>query len=152
MTTRIIAVLLIALAGFGAGVKVQSVRWDAADKLRAEQEAKDAREDRRIEREDSDAKDAAVAAARLREQAAARSAAAATGVAGRLRDDLVDLQKRIPSSTLDACRRDATALAEVFGECKDALREMGSAAEGHANDSLMLQQGWPQRRNKSGAP
>lgn len=43
----------------------------------------------------------------------------------------------------DAGRADGATLAALLDQCQAAYRELAAEADGHAADSLMLQQAWP---------
>lgn len=139
----------MALAGalFVAG-GMAGIRWHAgqdaiAENTRLQLVREQARAHRATEHQQSGQVIGALNAARKRTQAAQMAAIAASDDAGRLRDDLANLQRRLPSATPDACRRDAAALATVFGACTAELEALGRDAQGHADDTLTLQQAWP---------
>lgn len=83
--------------------------------------------------------------AEARNQALEAAAAAAAATAGRLRNNLADLQQRLAGTTAEACRKTAATLATLFGNCTDEYRAMAAAADGHASDVRTLSDAWPGR-------
>ena len=81
--------------------------------------------------------------AQIRVDAANKLASAAVA-SSKLLDTTV---KSIITSSITASnetnRKYIAAFSSVFGDCKNQYTEMGQAAQGHANDSLKLQQEWP---------
>ena len=76
-------------------------------------------------------------------QTANNLAAAAAKSSGVLGNTITALLAASAAGDLSANRRYTAALAEVFGDCKDKYRELGREAQGHADDSLMLQHAAP---------
>lgn len=75
---------------------------------------------------------------------AANVAAAAANQSSRVLDGtLKAILSASASGTIEANRKYTAALAEVFGDCKDKYRQLGREAQGHADDSLKFQNGWP---------
>ena len=122
--------------------KVQA-KWDAQNllQLKAAQEAN--RENRNTEAARSrnviDAQNASVTRAAVFKDDANRSRAESLS----LRDDLSALRLRLPTLTREAVGKYADAAAVVFDNCQRSYQELAGKADGHANDSLMLQQAWP---------
>ena len=146
MSTLLIQIVIAAgifLAGGAAGIKWHAGQDAIRENARLEQVRIHAAAHRADERRQSTQVIGALNAAQKRTQAAQVAAAAAGDAAGRLRDDVADLQRRLPSATLDACRRDAAALGAVFSACRAEYEALGRDAQGHANDTLMLQEAWP---------
>lgn len=133
----------IFLGGLATGIKWHAGQDAIAENQRLEQVRIQAVAHRAEERRQSTQVIGALNAATQRTQAAQVAAAAATDAAGRLRDDLADLQRRLPGASLDACRRDAAALGAVFAACTAELGALARDAQGHADDTLTLQQAWP---------
>jgi hypothetical protein len=133
----------IFVAGASAGIKWHAGQDAIAENQRLEQVRIQAAAHRAQERRQSEQTIGALNAQAKRTQAAQVAAAAANDASGRLRDDVADLQRRLPSATLDACRRDAAALGTVFNACRAEYEAMGRDAQGHADDTLTLQQAWP---------
>ena len=74
----------------------------------------------------------------------ANVAAAAANQSSRVLDATVKaVLSASANGTVEANRRYASALAEVFGDCKDKYRQLGREAQGHADDSLKFQNAWP---------
>lgn len=138
----VVAIALVA-GGAAAGIKWHAGQDAIAENQRLEQVRIQAAAHRADERRQSTQVIGALNAQTKRTQAAQAAAAAAGDAAGRLRDDIADLQRRLPSATLDACRRDATALGTVLSACRAEYEAMGRHAQGHADDTLTLQEAWP---------
>lgn len=62
-----------------------------------------------------------------------------------MRDELASLGDRLSRASAESLRRYAATANSVLAECTDRLTEMAKAADGHASDALMLQQGWPSK-------
>ena len=62
----------------------------------------------------------------------------------RLRDAIRATGADLPSRAPDAVRQYATTSGQLLTECSAAYADVASKADGHASDSLMLQQAWPQ--------
>lgn len=81
-------------------------------------------------------------------QAAARAVAARA--ADRAAGDAIDRLRNESAKSLDAarvsheaCVANATALRSVFDACTTEYREVGAAAQGHADDVKTLSDAWP---------
>jgi len=149
----ILAKLVICLAIFGFGI-AGGIKWhagqDAIEKNeRLENEREVQRGNRATEKANSDNVIGAINEARKRETAAKVLANNLRTESGGLRDDLADLRKRLPSSTLDACRQYSTTLSTVFEQCAGNLESLAGKAQGHASDTLTLEQAWPKPSTSS---
>ena len=142
-TIQLIIAMSIFAAGAAGGVKWHAGQDAIKENQRLEQVRVQAAAHRAEERRQSEQTIGALNAQAKRTQAAQVAAAAANDASGRLRDDIADLQRRLPSATLDACRRDAAALGAVFNSCRAEYEALGRDAQGHADDTLTLQQAWP---------
>jgi hypothetical protein len=129
--------------GFGSAWYWQSLRQDSAELARVELVRIQAASHRADERRQSEQTIGALNAAQKRVQAARQAAAAANDAAGRLRDDIADIQRRLPSASLDACRQHAAALGTVLNACRTEYEAMGRDAQGHADDSRTMMDAWP---------
>ena len=143
LLTQIMVAAGIFVAGAAFGIKWHAGQDAIAENQRLEQVRIQAAAHRADERRQSTQVIGALNAATKRTQAAQAAATAAGDVAGQLRDDVADLQRRLPSASLDACRRDATALGAVFAACTAEYGALARDAQGHADDTLTLQQAWP---------
>lgn len=85
--------------------------------------------------------DAAIETATQTAQANARAAAGARTQLERLRSAQRDAASAATSCPAIAHR--ANTLDTVFGQCAEALVEMGRAADGHATDAVKLHRAWP---------
>lgn len=88
-------------------------------------------------------KDDAERNAQVRQRALARAVAGVRHERDGLRDELAAARAALPDASCTAVREHAAALNNVFGECADRLEAMAGKAQGHAIDSLKLQEGWP---------
>ena len=70
---------------------------------------------------------------------AARASAAAAG----LRDELATSRLQLSSASCTSVREYSATLSAVFGECSAEVGRLASEAQGHAVDSLKLQESWP---------
>ena len=89
------------------------------------------------------AKDAAVAAAKVRLSSLAADLARTRSAADGLRNDLSTASAALPDATPSTVIEYASALATVSAECGDAIVEMAGNAEGHRIDALKLLEAWP---------
>lgn len=118
------------------GRKEKQVEWDkqkASDKLASEHQEKDWQA--RL--------DAAIAKGSVDEQARQREAAATRAAADSLRNTNTTLQQLLPTASAEAARKYAATYANIFNDCVARYREMGEAAQGHANDTKTLDTAWP---------
>lgn len=111
-------------------------RWDAqtaADKVATAKQEKDWREKY----------DAAITQGAENVQIARNAAAAANSSAVSLRNTTQDIAKLIPGASAETARLYAAAYGTVFDQCVERYKEMGSIAQGHANDAKALSDAWP---------
>lgn len=111
-------------------------RWDkqkADDKLAAEKQEKDWRE----------RYDAAITQGAKNAQTLRVDAAASRAATDRLRDTNDKLGQLLAGATAETARKYASAYQAVFADCVGKYREMGEAAQGHANDAATLREAWP---------
>lgn len=88
-------------------------------------------------------KDDAVAEAAKNRQALAAVATAAANSGRVLDSTLQAIRAAAPGYSASAAREYAATLATVLNECQTAYRGVAAEADGHAADSLMLQNSWP---------
>jgi hypothetical protein len=138
----LIAAIVLALAGFGAGWKTQDWRHGAQEKERVENNL----EVERIAGADRSRRDTQVikaqSAGAQRARVALVDADTARTAAERLRIEL-DRANATAQLSLDACTRYAATLRGVFQESVEEYRQMGAAAAGHASDVQTLTEAWP---------
>ena len=67
----------------------------------------------------------------------------ANSVVTRLRDTLDAGVAKLPGESAAAASQYAATAAKLFLACGEALTDSSRHADGHASDSLMLQQAWP---------
>ena len=142
MYTYVATALIAALMASAGTWQVQNWRFGAKEKDRVEAQAETDRlayrsrlqQEARVTAAQNDA------AARTR---AARDADLAAGDAiDRVRDEAA---KSIDAARVshEACLNNATTLQTVFNQCAREYREMGAAAQGHADDVKTLSDAWP---------
>lgn len=138
-----VATALIAALVAGAGAwQTQNWRYAAKEKERVDAQAET---DRLAYKSRLQQQDRVIVA---QNQAAARAVAAkaadlAAGAAiDRLRDESA---KSLDAARVshEACIANATTLRTVFDACTAEYREMGAAAQGHADDVKTLSAAWP---------
>ena len=61
----------------------------------------------------------------------------------RLRIAAANYGNGLSADTIAACRARAATLADVFGECTEALRDMAAAADGQYIDKMNCINSWP---------
>lgn len=140
---KLVLLAVIFAAGLSTGIEWHAGQDAIKENARLELVRIQAVAHRAEERRQSEQTIGALNAAQKRTQAAQAAAALAADAAGRLRDDISDIQRRLPGATLDACRRDAAALGTVLSACRAEYEALGRDAQGHADDTLTLQQAWP---------
>ena len=74
-----------------------------------------------------------------------RITADSSATISRLRKQITTYEGDISSDPACSFSAYTKTLGAVFGECAEALTQMGAAAQGHADDALMLQQAWPEK-------
>ena len=139
VATAILAAILSAIGTF----KVQDWRYGNKEAERISQVLENNRLNRVKERGDAANVIGAMNAANQRAKDSAVAAADASAAVDGLRDELDRIKRGLPGSTLDACRQNAATLATVFEQCSREYKAMGGYAEGHADDTLTLEQAWP---------
>lgn len=85
----------------------------------------------------------AINAARQRENRQKMDADRARAESVSLRDELAIARNHLPGASCTSIREHAATLNDVFGQCAAQLERLAAAADGHASDSLMLEQAWP---------
>lgn len=60
-----------------------------------------------------------------------------------LRNAATNYGNGLSADTIAACRARAATLADVFGECAEALRDMAAAADGQYIDKMNCINSWP---------
>jgi hypothetical protein len=147
MTPLVLAAVAagIAVGSFTAGMAVEQGREAKREVVRREEARAYEAENRRLERKWYDNTSGAVNASRKRVQVNQVAAAGARTELDGLRVDLATSSAGLSSASLDACRQHAAALTTVFEQCASRYQGMAGTAEGHAADTLTLEQAWPQR-------
>ena len=67
----------------------------------------------------------------------------ANSVIASLRDTIAPSVSKLPGESAAAASKYAATAAKLFLACGEALTDVSRHADGHASDSLMLQQAWP---------
>jgi biopolymer transport protein ExbB/TolQ len=130
---------------YRAGKAAVRTEWDAEKIAQLERNRESERENRNIESARSRNVADAQAKALQRVAAAKDDALAARSTADGLRDDLAAAQRDLSRSSIASCRQHASTLNTVFAECTRSVEGLAGAAQGHASDSLMLQDAWPKK-------
>ena len=63
--------------------------------------------------------------------------------ARRLRNDISEFKRRLPTVSGSACIEAADTVADIYAECIGAYQSMAQAADGHANDARTCAEAWP---------
>lgn len=113
------------------------VAEDNADLVKAQADALD--QERTLNRKLETARNEAT----KRDQAIARTAAAAGLAVVGLRDELDAYRRSLPGDPASPSDPRAATLAELFGDCADRYRSMAEKADRHASDARTLSEGWP---------
>lgn len=151
---KALAVTAVLATCFGAGWQVNGWRKDSATQAealaRAAQAAQAERENRATEhRRSTNVIEAQNAQAR-RAQALQAAANSARDESDRLRDDLATARAGLPSPAPDASGNNPSAESRLLDTMAAGIErlsqrgeEIARAANGHASDTLTLQQAWP---------
>lgn len=136
--TAIIAALLAAAGAW----QVQNWRFDAKEKDRVEHQAEVDRLAYRSRLQQEARVTAAQNDAAARTRAAREADRNAGDAVSRVRDEAA---KSLDAARVShaACLVNAATLETVFTSCTREYREMGAAAQGHADDVKTLSDGWP---------
>jgi hypothetical protein len=128
---------------YKSGRAVVRNAWDA-EKIAILKQAKDAEhENRKIEsRRAQNVRDALQASA-VRAKTLQSDAGAVRDELERLRNDTATARLQLPGSTSAACVAAADTTSQLLNYCAAALADVAAKADGHANDSLTMQQAWP---------
>lgn len=117
--------------------------WDA-EKISLLKLAQDAEhENRKIESRRAQNVSDALQASASRAKTLQGDAGAARDELERLRYDTASSRLQLPSSTSAACVAAADTTSQLLDYCAAALADVAAKADGHANDSLTMQQAWP---------
>jgi hypothetical protein len=90
-------------------------------------------------------KDEAIKAAQDRAKREAANAAAARSERDGLRAQLAATTVQLPSASCTSVRDYATTLTGLFDQCAGAYQDMAGKAAGHAADSRLMLESWPQK-------
>jgi hypothetical protein len=141
MSPQLIIAAIIAAASFGTAWKIQDWRFDAKEKAHAEQKLVQIQLSAAASIRRADNVISAQNAASTRAVALRTDRDRAYSELERLRDTLRNMPGA--DATGDACVVAADPARQLLAECAKELVEMGSRADWHASDALMLQQAWP---------
>lgn len=142
------AVIAVALAAgawrcYSAGKAAVRAEWQADIAERTAQALAASETNRLRERAMQRTKDEAINAAEKRATIFRRDADAVAVERNGLRDDLAASRSGIAAASCDSVRQRAATLTDVFEQCAERYSGMAKKADGHASDSLTLQQAWP---------
>ncbi len=128
---------------------IQAWRYDAQIEglkaQHAEATAKAQSDARATEKALSDKLQEAQNNATKRENKLRNDAAGARRTADGLRDTIYSIRADLPSYSQSAAAKTADTAAELLGVCAAALTDVSAAADGHANDAVMLLDAWPSK-------
>lgn len=82
-------------------------------------------------------------AAAKREQDLRRDGDVLRDAADRLREQAAAARRDLPTATADAARSTAATATALLESCVREYQALARAADGHASDTLTLQQSWP---------
>lgn len=118
------------------GVAYVQAKWDESDKEKTK-----AQRIRELSLQ-KDVDNATIQAAkeRQRSQVAALASANALSLSN---STIAKLRASSLTATNETNRKYITALTEVFDDCRRKYQELGLKADGHSDDSLMLDNAWP---------
>jgi hypothetical protein len=120
------------------GEKLEAIRADVQEQVRMAEQAARAKE-QTLNTKINEARNAAT----KRETTLRTDLAAAGRTADGLRDAIYSFSSKLPSASLDACRRDVATLTTILENMEREGRGMAESADRHRSDSLMYQDAWP---------
>jgi len=85
----------------------------------------------------------AIKNAKVRETKLKATAIVLNNELSRMLFDLEEAARNLPGLTADAARLRAATVGAILGECAKEIEGLAGKADGHASDSLMLQEAWP---------
>lgn len=144
-----VAIAAVSLAtGFGTAWTVQKNKYELRISGRERELSQQAFKQLEVAHAETirlqDTTDKAEQGARKREFDLVRLVGAVRSERDRLRDQLSATSLQLPQATDEAVRQYAAALTPVFGQCTERLEAVAREADGHASDSMKLQEAWPQ--------
>ena len=135
--------VLIGAGGYRAGKKHVQAKWDAEKMAQITAAVNAEVENRRIETKRQtgviDAQNAQVKRTAVLQADVASSRAAVDS----LRDTIRTATASLPSRSAASASEYSAALGAVLSECSTAFADVSAKADGHASDTLMLEQAWP---------
>ena len=133
---------LIGAGGYSVGKKHVQAAWDAEKVVQLAAAAQAEVKNRRIQSENDLKVINAQNAQTQRITALQADAVKSRAVVGGLRDTIRAANAQLSNRTADAVRKYATTASELLAECSTAYSDLATKTDGHASDSLMLQQAW----------
>lgn len=133
---------LIGAGGYSAGKKHTQAKWDAEKVVQLAAAAKQETENRQIETDRQTKVINAQNAQAQRITALQADVVKSRAVVGGLRDTIRAANAELSNRTAAAVGQYATAASELLAECSDRYSTLAEKADGHASDSLTLQQAW----------
>ena len=138
-----IAMMVAVQSAYLRGGRHVQALWDAEKVQQLQAGALAEVENRRIETKRQTGVINAQNAQFTRNSALENDAANANSVVASLRDTLAAGVAKLPSQSAAAASQYAATAAKLFVACSEALTDVSRHADGHASDSLMLQEAWP---------
>lgn len=142
-----IAAVVAGLLGAAGSWQIQAWRYNAQiqtmqsefTKTVAAAERNAQAQERRLNLQIQEARNAAA----KREQDLRRDGDSLRGAFDRLRDQTAAARRDLPAATPDAARATAATATELLESCAREYQALARAADGHASDTLTLQESWP---------
>lgn len=128
---------------YDLGKSVVKNDWDAEKISLFKQSQESEHENRKIEARRAQNVSDALQASSARARSLQGDAGAARDELERLRNDNAAARLQLPGSTSAACVTAADTTSQLLDYCAAALADVAAKADGHANDSLTIQQAWP---------
>ena len=137
-----ITLALVGAGAYRAGKKHVQAAWDAEKVVQVKAAAEAEVENRRIETKRQTGVINAQNQANRRNADLLVDSGRSRAVVDSLRDTIRTTTASLPSRPAAATSAYAATSAELLVECSTAYSEVATKTDGHASDSLMLQQAW----------
>lgn len=149
LSAKLVALLVAAIAlfaaGWGTAIRYEKGQQAIRDLAIAEQQKLIFAKHRNTERGWMDSVTSAQNERVAREKVLKADADRARGERDGLHDQLQDANRRLATAPIDAVRKYASAVNDVFEQCSSSYQELAREADGHLADRLMLERAWPKR-------
>ena len=140
---NIIATVALLAGAFFSGWTAQGWHRDSLEKADAEQKLVDVRSNAAASIRRTDTVIEAQNAAQTRDRNLRIAVSLARDERERLRVELEEAQRRLPSLSHQACIDRAAALSSVFDRCTGRYTDVAERADHHVNDIQTLNESWP---------